>query len=1112
MKFREFQEGRVIFDNGSRELSPRVSIVMPTYCRMAEGFLAKCIDSVLAQTFAEFEFIIVDDGSVDGSEQLIRAYAAREKRIVYVRHDVNSGLPAVRTNEGILLARSPHVAFVFDDNVWNIDALETLLAGIEECDADMVYANTDMIQRDGNPPICYGRWPLSLAILQYLNTIPNGSVLCRRSFFDRFGLYDPHLALRRICDWDLWLRALSLGAKIHHIDKVVDVEHGTASPVSLGSSVKWDYKVSFAYMADSSRRQGRTESLLPSTVAEYDVFDVEKVLPYVRSLQEWDSFEEIVYAPFFEGHRHYRYEPLIRHNRLYESVSGYALAPAHAVFPARPRVLFVSNCWSLMIDDWMAAVRSEMNAIAIHCSEISLSAFKPEEIDLVFLFDCTAGFIVEQLGGFRAEKVPIAYILEHSFDAPVAYADDPLHGLNFNEADSIHSLLGVKLYFPQAGVPRPESMREQTSQIMNQADALYVIRGNGDIPAVFAHAVGIEFLPNDGAVGQEGPTSSVIYIGDPGHLSPQTKASVRSFVQMTEEGKVFLCMNDGIPLPDFLAGLEEVCSTMFCRDSLDVACLSLKRARVIVPDELLSRYSDYVLSLIREHLFGIGSVLLPLSACVPTSKDANSVRHPLSYDEIIRHESEAKRLRYPGMRTHHCCSIARAMLLHAFLPPGNRRAAVFLNSPLLAGSEVYGLMLVKAMRSAGLDAVACIPSIHGYGTGADARDVQAWLKDRNLPEAVVVEYGHQTWCFTMAPDDFEKTADRIRQWLLREKIGLVICSGLMPEIALGARGHALFFAALFQPFSYPTEQMTFLRDCSAGFMSDCEWSAEYWKSFLPPPVKAVGSMIEDHYFCRLNAVLPLSPVRIAVGGTLQPRKRQREAILAAAALRDRGYDVIMNIYGYELEMMADYTSEIKTLAARLLGDRVRFMGLVDIQDIAKDNHIFLMTSIDESMPQTLLYMMAAGLIAVCCPAGGISEAVRDGETGYLAAGFDVASISCSLERALRSQHQWTGIAENARELLIRGYSPEVFISRLFEMLHAGAVIDASPGRYFLDGSSGSGRLRQASSLPERVVRKIKSRLVIRLKKLLTNPTVRNTYMQYRNRAFVQRVLSILRSR
>src|SRR6266850_1164062 len=124
MKVAEIASGARLICPGRIYRTPKVSIVTPTFCRNAEGLLAACLDSASAQTFEDFELIVVDDGSSDGSEETIRDAAFRDDRIVYLRHDRNSGLPAIRTNEGVMRARGEAVAFLFDDNIFRPDFIE----------------------------------------------------------------------------------------------------------------------------------------------------------------------------------------------------------------------------------------------------------------------------------------------------------------------------------------------------------------------------------------------------------------------------------------------------------------------------------------------------------------------------------------------------------------------------------------------------------------------------------------------------------------------------------------------------------------------------------------------------------------------------------------------------------------------------------------------------------------------------------------------------------------------------------------------------------------------------------------------------------------------------
>src|SRR3989338_3818100 len=93
---------------------PLVSIVTPTFNRV--GSLREAIESVLAQTFSDWELIIVDDGSTDDTRQMVAQYQAQEPRIRYA-YQLNSGASAAR-NRALGLAQGEFVAFLDDDDFW----------------------------------------------------------------------------------------------------------------------------------------------------------------------------------------------------------------------------------------------------------------------------------------------------------------------------------------------------------------------------------------------------------------------------------------------------------------------------------------------------------------------------------------------------------------------------------------------------------------------------------------------------------------------------------------------------------------------------------------------------------------------------------------------------------------------------------------------------------------------------------------------------------------------------------------------------------------------------------------------------------------------------------
>ena len=103
--------------------SPIVSVVMAVYNR--EKFVGRAIESVLVQTLGDFEFIIVDDGSTDGTGKVLREYAAKDDRIRIISQE-NQGLAASR-NTGVAMSRGKYIAFMDSDDACAVNRLESQL-------------------------------------------------------------------------------------------------------------------------------------------------------------------------------------------------------------------------------------------------------------------------------------------------------------------------------------------------------------------------------------------------------------------------------------------------------------------------------------------------------------------------------------------------------------------------------------------------------------------------------------------------------------------------------------------------------------------------------------------------------------------------------------------------------------------------------------------------------------------------------------------------------------------------------------------------------------------------------------------------------------------------
>lgn len=117
----------------------KISIIVPVY--KVEPYLGKCIESILAQTFIDFELILVDDGSPDSCGKMCDEFAQMDRRIVVV-HKSNGGLSSAR-NAGLDIARGEYIGFVDSDDYVEPDMYEVLYNNLVKYDADIAECGTD---------------------------------------------------------------------------------------------------------------------------------------------------------------------------------------------------------------------------------------------------------------------------------------------------------------------------------------------------------------------------------------------------------------------------------------------------------------------------------------------------------------------------------------------------------------------------------------------------------------------------------------------------------------------------------------------------------------------------------------------------------------------------------------------------------------------------------------------------------------------------------------------------------------------------------------------------------------------------------------------------------
>jgi glycosyltransferase involved in cell wall biosynthesis len=258
-----------IWSRGSAydDRSPEVSIFLPTFRRAADGLLQRVLQSIASQTFRDFELIIIDDASTDGSADVIRDWMARDGRISCLTHPRNIGLPAVSEFEAYLKSRGRFIGFAFDDFVYEPNAFENLVAAARANPESLIHGYAEMVGKEG-PHQVLGRASVPYARLWQDNFIANATVLMPRQIIETIGFYDPHIVAARNCDWDLWRRA-QRHFPIVPVPVFIGREHGTGRSDSLGRTYPVFQDVMSEFYGGRS-----SQALLPANLPDRDVWAV----------------------------------------------------------------------------------------------------------------------------------------------------------------------------------------------------------------------------------------------------------------------------------------------------------------------------------------------------------------------------------------------------------------------------------------------------------------------------------------------------------------------------------------------------------------------------------------------------------------------------------------------------------------------------------------------------------------------------------------------------------------------------------------------------------------------------------------------------------------------
>ncbi len=201
---------------------PKVSVIIPTY--NCSAYLSEAINGVLAQSFQDFEIIIIDDGSTDSTQTLVKSFQEKyPARISYLRQE-NQGV-AIARNTGIEHAIGEYIALLDADDYWTPNHLEEEIKLISaDRSIGLVHANITRIDGDGmiiDIPFRDQRY-LNGFIFEHLFVrrahISCSTVLFRKTCIKKCGLFDPYLSRLGCEDRDYWLR-IAKDFKVVYIPK-----------------------------------------------------------------------------------------------------------------------------------------------------------------------------------------------------------------------------------------------------------------------------------------------------------------------------------------------------------------------------------------------------------------------------------------------------------------------------------------------------------------------------------------------------------------------------------------------------------------------------------------------------------------------------------------------------------------------------------------------------------------------------------------------------------------------------------------------------------------------------------------------------------------------------
>ena len=217
-----------------------ISIIMPAY--NCEKYIGEAIDSVLAQSYRNWELILIDDGSVDNTYSIVKEYLQNDIRVSLLSNEKNIGVSAAR-NRGIEYAKGEWIAFLDSDDIWAPYKLEKQLAAAQENNGEFIFTGSAFINEKGQPYKGIFEVPekVSYKELRKQNVISCSSVLIKKKFFINIKMEGDDMHE----DYAVWLRILKTGITAYGVNEPLLIYriHRNSKSWNKIKTVRMTYKV-----------------------------------------------------------------------------------------------------------------------------------------------------------------------------------------------------------------------------------------------------------------------------------------------------------------------------------------------------------------------------------------------------------------------------------------------------------------------------------------------------------------------------------------------------------------------------------------------------------------------------------------------------------------------------------------------------------------------------------------------------------------------------------------------------------------------------------------------------------------------------------------------------